>query len=66
MALFPNGGPRYEVHLSGLLARQFRDIQEQASLEGRGEASYGPFARLSTSLRMIRTASENLCTGCRP
>jgi hypothetical protein len=50
MALFPNGGPRYEVHLSGLLARQFQGIQEQASLEGRGDAVLRAFREIIDKL----------------
>ena|SRR5438132_2204327 len=43
MAQFSNGGKRYEVHLSGKLARMIRDIQQQASIEGRGEAVLNAF-----------------------
>ena len=43
MAQFSNGGKHHEVHLSGKLARKIRDIQQQASIEGRGEAVLAAF-----------------------
>src|SRR5438093_13506142 len=43
MAQFSNGGKHHEVHLSGKLARKIRDIQQQASIEERGEAVLAAF-----------------------
>ncbi len=37
MAQPTNGSKRFQVHLSGQLALKIRQIQEQASIEGRGQ-----------------------------
>jgi len=50
MAQFSNGSKRYEVHLSGKLARAIRDVQEQASIEGRGEDVLNAFRAIVNKL----------------
>ncbi len=50
MAQFSNGGKHHEVHLSGKLARKIRDIQQQASIEGRGEAVLAAFRAIVDKL----------------
>ena len=41
-----NGKHRYDVHFSGAMADRLRQIQRQASLEGRGEAVLAAFRQI--------------------
>jgi hypothetical protein len=33
-----NGGQRYQVHISGAIAKKLKQLQRRASLQGRGES----------------------------
>jgi hypothetical protein len=46
-----DSGPRYEVHCSGLVARELRDLQRQASRAGQGEAMLSAFRQIVERLR---------------
>ena len=46
-----NGGPRYEVYCSGQVAKTIRDVHQQASQEGRGQAMLDAFRQGIQRLR---------------
>jgi hypothetical protein len=41
--MHPNGGIRYEVYCSGVVAQSIRQVHKQAVREGRGEAMIAAF-----------------------
>ena len=46
-----NGGGLYEVHCSGAFAATLKNMQKQASEEGRGEECLAAFKRIVQQLR---------------
>ena|SRR5947207_3200954 len=50
MAQSSNGSKHHEVHLSGKLAQEIHAIQQQASIEGRGEAVLTAFRQIVEKL----------------
>jgi hypothetical protein len=49
---FPgNGGPLYQVYCSGAVAESIREVHQQATREGRGQAMVDAFRRAVERLR---------------
>ena len=46
-----NGKRRYEVHLSGAMANRMRQIQQQATREGRGQTVLDAFRQIVQQLQ---------------
>jgi hypothetical protein len=54
-----NGAPRWEVHASGLIAKDLQRIQERAVRQGRGEQVLAAIRQIQRRLqRNPRTAGE--------
>jgi len=51
MPTSPSAGPPFEVHLSGVIAARLREVQTQATLEGRGDAVLSAFRQIIDRLK---------------
>ena len=48
--------PPYQVHVSGVIAKRIKQVQRQASIEGRGDASLSAFKQIIKHLEQDPTS----------